>query len=73
MKKKLTSLFLALLLVLSLISTALAAPLPTDPEPEITPIVTLQPGEPEEPGIDPQFDGDLPNFPPPPPILEPLD
>lgn len=52
--KKLVSLFLASLLSLFLLTSALAAPVKPPKEPDPKPIVTLQPIDLEEPGIEPQ-------------------
>ena len=52
--KKLLSYLLTAALSLSLLTTALAAPQPPkDPEPAPTPIVTIQPVDPDKPGEPP--------------------
>lgn len=50
--KKLVSLLLAGILSLSLLTSALAAS-PKEPEPDPTPVVTIQPVDPDKPGEPP--------------------
>lgn len=60
--KKLTTLFLTLVLSLSLLTSAFGAPVRPPEEPTPTPVVTVQPGDPEKPGELPaQPQDDLPD------------